>query len=53
MSKAKTKEKEEPIYEKLEPGSCMIISKSGKEFTYACNKNGEIKLKKVKLSEED
>lgn len=47
---AKEKEKEEPIYEKLAPGECMIISKKGKCVVYARNKDGKTELEEVCLS---
>lgn len=49
MAKKTTKKKEEPIYEKLEPGSCLIISKTDSDVLFACNKDGEIKLRRVEI----
>lgn len=43
------KKKEEPIYERLEPKECLIISKSEKELLVACNEDGEVKVKRVQL----
>jgi hypothetical protein len=41
------KKKEEPVYEKLEPNACMIISRDDKGVLVACNKDGDVKLKRV------
>ena len=38
---------EEPIYEKLSPNECMIISRDAKGILIACNKDGDIQLKRV------
>jgi hypothetical protein len=38
---------EEPIYEKLSPNECMIISRDDKGILIACNKDGDIELKRV------
>jgi len=43
------KKKEEPIYEKLDPNSCMIISKTDDDVLIACNKNGKIELRRVPI----
>jgi hypothetical protein len=47
--RSKPRKKEEPIYEKLEPNSCMVISKSSKDVLFACNEKGTVKLKRVKI----
>jgi len=39
---------DEPIYEKISQGECMIISKGKDGVLVACNKNGDIELKRVK-----
>ncbi len=39
--------REEPIYEKLNPKECMIISRDAKGVLVACNEDGDIKLKRV------
>lgn len=50
MARKRTpRKKEEPIYEKLEPNSCMIISKNTRNVLFACNEEGKIKLKRVKI----
>ena len=41
------KKEEEPIYEKLEPNACMIISRDDKGVLVACNKDGDVKLQRV------
>ena len=41
------KKKEEPVYETLEQNACMIISRDDKGILVACNKEGDIKLKRV------
>lgn len=52
MARKRNKRKEEPVYEKLEPNSCMIISKSTKDVLVACNEKGRVKLKRVKIPKE-
>ncbi|GEM_PF-4268100 len=44
--KAETKE-EIPIYEKLAPGECLIISRDERGILVACNKGGEIEIKRI------
>ena len=39
--------REEPVYEKLTPKECMIISRDAKGLLVACNEDGDIKLKRV------
>ncbi|MCK4736068.1 MAG: hypothetical protein KAT65_26670 [Methanophagales archaeon] len=41
------KKKEEPVYETLEQNACMIISRDDKGILVACNKEGDIKLKRI------
>lgn len=42
------KEKKEiPIYEKIAPNECLIISRDEDGILVACNKNGEIDIKRV------
>ena len=41
------KRSEEPVYEKLTPNECMIISRDAKGLLVACNEDGDIKLKRV------
>ena len=43
------KKKEEPVYERLGPNDCLIISKSDKELLVACNEDGKLKVKKVPI----
>jgi hypothetical protein len=53
MAEGKTvRRKVEPVYEKLEPDSCMIISKSSKDVLIACNKKGEVTIKRLKIPTE-
>ena len=52
MAKKRNKRKEEPVYEKLEPNACMIISKSSDNVLIACNNKGQVKLKRVKIPKE-
>jgi len=49
MARRVSKKKDEPVYETLEPNSCMIISKSSKDVLVACNEKGQVKLKRVKI----
>jgi len=42
MADKTSKRKEEPIYEKLVPNECLIISKTENEVIYACNEGGKI-----------
>jgi len=53
MAQKATKKREEPIYEKLEPGSCLIISKNDTSVLIACNKDGKIELQRVRIPEKD
>ena len=46
---SKKKEREEPIYEKLDPNSCLIISKTENEVIYACNKDGQIVINRATI----
>jgi len=41
------KSKEEPVYEKLNLNECMIISKGEKGILIACNKDGDVELKRI------
>lgn len=41
------RKREEPIYEKLRPNECMIVSKDDDGILVACNKDGYIKLKRI------
>lgn len=52
-SERKTPEKEIPIYERLAPKECLIISKTSKELIVACNVEGEIKVKRVPIPQEE
>ncbi len=36
-----------PIYEKIAPGECLIISRDKNSILIACNKDGEVKLERV------
>lgn len=49
----KASEKEVPIYERLAPNECLIISKTSKELIVACNVGGEIKVKRVPIPQEE
>ena len=52
--KISKKEKNEiPIYEKIGPGECLIISRTDKNIIVACNKNGEIEVKKISYPKEE
>ena len=51
MSKRTSRKKEEPIYEKLEPNECLIISKTDSDVLFACNKDGKIELQRAKIPE--
>lgn len=41
------RKREEPIYEKLGPNECIILSRDEDGVLVACNKDGDIKLKRV------
>lgn len=43
------KKKEVPVYERLGPKECLIISKSEKELLVACNEDGKVEVKRVPL----
>jgi hypothetical protein len=48
MPKAKKKQ-EVDVYETLGPNECLIISKTEKDMLVACNKKGEVKVKRIKI----
>jgi len=52
MARKSTSGKREPVYEKLEPNSCYIISKSSKDVLVACNEDGKVSVKRVKIPKE-
>lgn len=52
MARKRSKKKEEPVYEKLDPDSCMIISKTDKDVLIACNEKGRVKLQRIKIPKE-
>ena len=41
------KKKEEPIYETLSINECMLLSRDDEGVLFACNENGNVKLKRV------
>ena len=43
------KRKEEPVYEKLGPHDCMIISKSDRDLLVAINERGKVRLRRVPI----
>ena len=45
--------KEEPVYEKLNLNECMIISKGEKGILIACNKDGDVELKRIPYPKSD
>ncbi len=45
------KEKEDPIFEKLAPKECLILSRDSKGYNVACNVDGKITIKRVPLKE--
>ena len=45
-------EEEVPVYERLMPKECLIISKTSKDIYVVCNEDGEITFKRVPLSKE-
>ena len=54
MAKMAEKEKKEvPIYEKIGPDECLIISRDEKGILIACNKGGEIDIKRVSYPKEE
>ena len=52
MVKERERKKIEPIYEKLSPGEILLISKDENCVIYAVNKDGELKIRRVCLTEE-
>ena len=50
--KVKSKIEEITIYERLAPGECLIISRDEKGILVACNKNGELEIKKIPYPKE-
>jgi len=53
MVKEKEGKKIEPIYEKLSPGEILLISKDENCVIYAVNKDGELKIRRVCLTEKE
>jgi|APFre7841882654_1041346.scaffolds.fasta_scaffold105020_2 hypothetical protein len=49
MATRKRRSQVVPVYEKLEPGSCYIISKSKKDLLVACNREGNVEVKRVPI----
>lgn len=49
MATSKRGSKVVPVYEKLEPGSCYIISRSRKDLLVACNVEGKVEVKRVPI----
>jgi len=45
------KEKEEPIYERLEAGECLIISRNKEGLLVAFNDNGKVKIRRIPIDE--
>lgn len=43
---------EAPIWETLEKDQCMIIARGENHLLTACNKDGDIKVKKIRIPEE-
>jgi len=50
---SKEKKSEAPIYEKLDPNSCLIISRTSDDVLVACNKDGEITLKRIPIPKKE
>jgi len=46
-------EREEYVYERLEPKECLIISKTEKDLLVACNEDGNLVLKRIPLPEKE
>ncbi len=44
-----TKENNEeiPIYEKIAPGECLIVSRNKDSVLVVCNKNGKIEIERI------
>jgi hypothetical protein len=40
---------EEPVYERLQPKECLIISKTKDDILVACNVDGKIELKRIPI----
>jgi len=36
-----------PIYEKIAPGECLIISRNKNSILVACNKDGDIEINRI------
>lgn len=52
-NKVKEEKKGAPIYERLGPNECLIIDKTDKYLRVVCNKDGEVKLKRIRLKTEE
>jgi len=46
-------EKSIDIYEKLDPDSCLIISRTSEDVLVACNKDGEITIKRIAIPKKE
>jgi len=49
----KQKNKKEPVYEHLGPNECLIISKTDEELLVACNKEGEVHIKRIRIPDKE
>jgi hypothetical protein len=52
VTTTKSKGKVTPVYEKLDPGSCYILSKTEKDLLVACNIDGKVEVKRVPIPKE-
>ncbi len=41
--------KAEPVYERLGPKECLILERTEEELLVACNEEGKVVVKRVKL----
>ena len=53
VNNLKCVEEEEPIYEVLSPGDCLVISKNEEGLLVACIMGGKMELRRVKYPKEE
>ncbi len=46
---AKKAQRPEPVYERLGPNECLILERTDEDLLVACNEDGKVVVKKVKI----
>ncbi len=49
---ANPRKKEIPVYERLGPKECLVVSKTDDSILVACNEDGKVRLRRVKVDRE-